>query len=58
MEQEKIFSEETMERLVKMFGWYEENHPEILQDFRERSRRVMGYMEEMEKELTIKKEEE
>ena len=57
MEQEKIFSEETMERLVKMFGWYEENHPEILQDFRERSRRVMGYMEGMEKELSITKEE-
>ena len=48
-----IFSEETMEKLREMFGWYEENHPDILQDFREQTHRVTSYVKEMEKEFNI-----
>ena len=47
------FSKETLEKLAKVIGWYEDTHPEILQDFRERTNRVMGYMDSLNNALEI-----
>ena len=42
-------SKKTLEKLANVVNWYEDNDPKTLQEFRERTTRVMGYIDSLNK---------